>query len=415
MATEGRSTDATNAAPGLESAAFVRLVTRADGDALAASGIVARALADRGTPFQVTVGRTVSERTKRATRTDEADARDAVDDDSDDLTMVVGAVDGDATRLDEPDRPATLAAVDRVRELGATPDPVLALAGLVAAGVEPGAGESEWVLEAARKRDLVDRRPGVAVPTADPADGIAHSTRLRGPWSGDPDAVRGALADAGVAVEADGTEPALESDDHRTIASVVALDAVGDEGATETAADAVRRGLKPYATPGDAPFATVGGYADVLEATARSDPGTGVALALGHDAREPALSAWREYGRRAHEALEGASTGRYDGLFVVGIGQGDGPVEAVARLAADYRSPEPTVLAIAESDGSGEAALVTRGEGPLGSTLERLARELRGESAAEDAVEYDVGTRRGYLRYDGLEESTVIAAAREVL
>ncbi|SFB92082.1 hypothetical protein SAMN05444422_10341 [Halobiforma haloterrestris] len=413
MATEGRSTDATNAEPGLESAAFVRLVTRADGDALAASGIVARALADRGTPFQVTVGRTVSERTKRARRTD---ARDAVDD-SDDLTLVVGAVDGDVTRLDESDRPATLAAVDRVRELGATPDPVLALAGLVAAGVEPGAGESEWVLEAARKRDLVDRRPGVAVPTADPADGIAHSTRLRGPWSGDPDAVRGALADAGVAVEADGTgtDPALEAADHRRIASVVALDAVGDEGATETAADAVRRGLKPYATPGDAPFATVGGYADVLEATARSDPGTGVALALGHDAREPALSAWREYGRRAHEALEGASTGRYDGLFVVGIGQGDGPVEAVARLAADYRSPEPTVFAIAESDGSGEAALVTRGDGPLGSTLERLARELRAESAGEDAVEYDVGTRRGYLRYDGLGESTVIAAAREVL
>ncbi|EMA36866.1 hypothetical protein C446_11085, partial [Halobiforma nitratireducens JCM 10879] len=269
MSTDGRSTDATNADPGLESAAFVRLVTRADGDALAASGILAQALTQRDTPFQVTVGRTVTERTRRAEAA-EADRGDG------DLTLVVGAVDADLPRLDADDRPATLSAVDRVRALGGTPDPVLALAGLVAAGVEPGAGESERILEAARERDLVDRRPGVAVPTSDPAVGIAHSTRLHGPWSGDPDAVRETLAEAGVPVEPGATD--LAEDDRRTIASVVALDAVGDDAASEGAAAAIRDGLFPYATPGDAPFATVGGVADVLEATARLEPGTGAAL-----------------------------------------------------------------------------------------------------------------------------------------
>ncbi len=89
---------------------------------------------------------------------------------------------------------------------------------------------------------------------------------------------------------------------------------------------------------------------------------------MGHDAREPALAVWREYGRRAHNALEAASTGRYDGLFVVGID--DGPVEAVAALSTAFRSPEPLVLAV----GAGEAALATR-EGTL-PPLEGVARDL---------------------------------------
>ncbi|AFZ72175.1 hypothetical protein [Natronobacterium gregoryi] len=395
MSTDSRPVESTTATPGLESAAFVRLVTRADGDALAASGIVARALAERGTPFQVSVGRTVAERTDRV----------QAPGDEGDLTLVVGAVDADVARLDAGDRPATLAAVDRVRELGVTPDPVLSLAGLVAAGVEPGAGESEWVLETATDRDLVDRRPGVAVPTADPVDGITHSTRLCGPWSGDLDAAREALTSS-VDLESDDFGEA----DYRAIASAVALDVVGAEEATETAANAIRHGLKPYVTP-DAPFATVGGYADVLEATARTEPGTGVALAMGHDAREPALSAWREYGRCAHETLESASTGRYDGLFVVGID--DGPVEAIARLAVAYRSPEPVVLAVA-ADG-GEVAIATRDDDPLGATVERIARELESEIEI-GGVAYDVGRRRGYLRYDpAVDRSTVVTTAREVL
>ncbi|WP_049923036.1 hypothetical protein [Halopiger djelfimassiliensis] len=406
MSTDGRPADATHARPDreqrerLERAAFVRLVTRADGDALAASGILASALRARGTPFQVTVGRTVTRRTKRARSPAEAS-------EDDDLTVVVGAVDADVHRLDSADRPATLAAVDLARQLetDAGPDPILALAGLVAAGVEPGAGESEWLLETARERGLLERRPGLAVPTADPVDGVAHSIRLRAPWSGDPDAARDALAAANVDLDgAADPDTAADADEHRDIASVVALDAVGADDAEAVAAETVQRALRPYATP-DGPFETLGGYADVLEAAARVEPGTGAALAMGHDARRPALAAWREYGRAAHGALETASTGRYDGLFVVGID--DGPVEAVARLAVASLSPEPVVLVV----GDGEAAIGTRDDGSLAATIEHIARGLEDES--ESAVEYDVGRRRGYLRYDpDVDESTIIATVR---
>ncbi|MDS0474327.1 exonuclease [Natrinema sp. 1APR25-10V2] len=418
MSTEGRSAEPASATSALESAGFVRLVARADGDALAASGLIASALAAAETPFQVTVGRTIAERSERLRKpTGDGDA-----------TVVVGTADGAADadnvlRLAATDRPASLEAVDLVRDLGATPDPVLALAGVVAAGGEPGAGESEWLVETARERDLLERRPGVAVPTADPIDGLAHSTRVRAPWSGDPDAARDALADA-----ADGDPASFDADDHRAIGSLVALDAVGAEGAADAAAASIARALRPYATP-DGPFATLGGFADVLEATARTEPGTGTALAMGHDVRERALEAWRERGRRAHAALEGASTGRYDGLFVVGID--DGPVEAVARLAAAYRSPEPTVLVVANGEGQGpsgnqapsddgEAAIATRETDPLGATVEGVARDLEGaapDSATDAAgVDYDVGHRRGYLRYDpGTDESTIIAAVRDLL
>ncbi|MWV39505.1 exonuclease [Natrialba sp. INN-245] len=407
MSTDGRSTDASDGFD-VRSANFVRLVTRADGDALAASGLVARALAERGTPFQLTVGRTVAERTHRSQAVADESAAGR------DLTLVVGAVDADVPRLDTTDRPATLAAVDLVRGLDVDPDPILALAGLVAAGVDPGAGESEWILETAQERGLVERRPGVAVPTRDPVDGITHSTRLCAPWSGDPDAVRETLESADVPVD---SVTDLDGDDQRAIGSLVALDAVGTDEATATAAEAVERVLRPYATP-DGPFETVGGYADVLEASARTEPGTGAAFAMGHGAREPTLDAWREHGRNAHDALSAASTGRYDGLFVVGVD--DGPVETVARIAAAYRSPEPAALAV----GNGEVGLVTRARDPIAATVERIARDLADATldsseagdGSEPTVEYDVGRRRGYLRYDrSLDDSTVIETVRGVL
>ncbi|WP_049901523.1 hypothetical protein [Natrinema sp. J7-1] len=401
MSTEGRSAEPASATSVLESAGFVRLIARADGDAIAASGLLANALDDRETPFQVTVGRTVTERSERA----RAPTTDG------DVTGVVGAADAAADgehvfELEATDRPAALEAIDLVPELGATPDPVLALAGVVAGGSDPGAGETEWLLETARERGLLERRPGVAVPTADLVDGLAHSTRLRTPWSGDPDATREALSGVDT-----GDPDALDADDHRAIGSLVALDTVGADEATDAAAETIGRALRPYATPAS-PFATLGGFADVLEALARTDPGTGTALVLGHDLREPALDAWRERGRRAHAALEGASTGRYDGLFVVGID--DGPVEAGAAIAAAYRSPEPAVLTV----GNGEAAIATREPEPLGATVEGIARDLEEADTDADgtAVEYDIGRRRGYLRHDGdVDDSAIIAAARDLL
>ncbi|MDQ2049210.1 exonuclease [Natronolimnohabitans sp. A-GB9] len=413
MSTEGRSAESSPArAEPIESAGFVHVVTRADGDALAASGLLASTLADRGTPYQVSVGRTVADRTERVRDRDHA---------PDDVTIAVGAVDGsdaDVARLDADDRPATLVALEIADALSleTTPDYGLALAGLVAAGVEPGAGESEWVLETARTQGLVERRPGVAVPTADPVDGLAHSTRLRAPWSGDPDATRDALA--GLEVDLDAPET-VDADDRRAIGSVVAIDVVGDADAAPAAAETIGHALRPYATP-DGPFATVGGYADVLEATARVEPGTGAALAMGHTARGPAIDAWREHGRTAHTALESASTGRYDGLFVVGID--DGPVETVARLGVGYCSPEPTVLAVSEGadptsdrpdDAVGEAAIVTREDDALDATVEAVAREL--EDVGIDDVAYDGGRRRGYLRYNpDVDQSTIVQIVREL-
>ncbi|MFC4544403.1 exonuclease [Halosolutus amylolyticus] len=395
MSTDGRTAEPPSAARAIESAGFVRLVARADGDALAASGLVARALADRATPFQVTIGRTVAERTDRAA------ASDPETDRSGDVTLVVGTADADRPQIGATDRPATLDACEIVRDLGATPDPVLALAGLTAAGTDPGAGESEWLLEAARDRDLVERRPGLVVPTRDPIDGIAHSTRVRAPWSGDPSATRKALA--AVAPAAVDDPDALDADGHRAIGSAVALDVVGADDATATAAETIQRALRPYATP-DGPFATIGGYADVLAATARTEPGTGAALAMGHDAADAARSAWCDYGRRAHAALADASTGRYDGLFVVGVA--DGPVEAIARVVAGYRSLEPVVLAV----GNGEAALAAHDES-LGATVEAVARELAGET--DRTVEYDAARRRGFLRYDAaVDESTIVETVR---
>ncbi|NGM71101.1 exonuclease [Natronolimnobius sp. AArcel1] len=399
MSTDGRSASDSTTASALESASFVRLVTRADGDGLAASGLIARALAVRGTPFQVTVGRTIATRTERVQAASGADG---------DLTIAIGSTDAsEAVRLDADNRAATLAAVDHVRELGETPDLVLALAGLVAAGVEPGAGESEWLVETARERGLLERRPGVAVPTADPVDGLAHSTRVAAPWSGNAEATRETLSEAigQSTLEAVDTDGGLEADDHRAIGSIVALDAVSTEEATDVAAESVQRVLKPYATP-EGPFETVGGYADVLQATARTEPGTGAALAMGHEARAPALDAWREYGNATHEALETASTGRYDGLVV--IDTDDGPVEAVAEVATAYRSPEPLVLSLA----TGEAALSARGDAMV--PLEGIARDL--EDATGVSVAYDgrADGRRGYLQYDSsVDEATIIETVRE--
>ena len=404
MATEGRHVDAASAAATVESANFVRIVTRADGDALAASGLLARALSEDGRPFQVTVGRTVADRTARAETGDD-----------DEVTILLGPSTADAIHLGAneaglgDDRPTTLEACDLVRELGTTPNPVLALAGAAAAGVKPGTNETERLLDRALEANLVKRRPGVAVPTADPIDGLAHTTRCLAPWSGDLDATREALSplvvdsvddggvDEAVLDEEAPAGDAFGEDDHRRLGSLVALDVVGAEDAQPTAATAVATLLRPYETP-TSRLETICGFADVLTATARGDPGTGVALAMGHDVVEEALNRWRYHGRAAHEALDGASTGRYDGLFVVGIDSG--PVETVAEIAVRYRSPEPAVLAI----GDGEAALATV-DGPINGVAS-IATKL-------DGATYDVGSHRAYLRYEStVDDRTVIEEVR---
>ncbi|WP_226010310.1 hypothetical protein [Halomicrobium salinisoli] len=312
---------ASDVAAAAREADFVRLVARADGDALAATGVLARALSARGTPFQATVARPFED----ADRGTDAD-----------LTVAVGH-DGTADhRL--RGRPASAAAAAVVEELGAEPDATLALAGAVAAG-DPGA------IPAAPERAGAERRPGVAVPVPDLADGLAHTTLVHAPVSGDESRAADALADLDVGDDVD-------DEDRRRVASLVALSVVGDADATERATEAVERALRPYA---GGPFETLGGYADVLDATARERPGIAVALALGGDVREAALSAWRDHADQAHAAVRGADVARYEGLSVL---RDAAPVGTVARLAADFRSPEPVTVAT-----SGDEAAVRSTDG----------------------------------------------------
>jgi len=307
---------ASDVAARLREADFLRLVAAPTGDALAAAGLLARAVDG---PFQATIA---------ALPDDAARATEA------DCTVGLGLGVGDVTVTEGPLSRLAFAVADA---LGAA-DPWLALAGTVAAGAEPGGAP----LEAADP----DRRPGLAVPTADPADGLAHTGLAHGSFSGDREAAAAVLGDA---------DSGDAEDVRRTRASHVALTVA--EESTPRGAAAVERLLRPHV---GGPFGTVGGYADVLDALARTQPGLGVALAAGAGDREAALDAWRARGRRAHATLAAATTARYDGVFVAQCERGDpdsgAPLGTVARLLAQYRSPEPVVLAVADGRAAAHAA-----------------------------------------------------------
>lgn len=421
MTATGRTGESIAAA--VESAGFVRIDARADGDGLAAAGVLARTLAERQVPFQVSLSNGVGARSDRVDATTDADT-----------SIVIGesTTDGESVfRLDDPNRPASLEAADLVTDLGASPDPVLALAGAFAAGVELDGGTAGSLLESADDRGLVARRPGVAAPTADPVDGLAHSTLVYAPWSGDRTRVRDALgaeflaqlrnevASGGVDVAEDAdvadSGDALDeraADAHRRLASLVAVDATGASTAVDRAAESISRVLRPYATPA-APFQTIGGYADVLEAVARERPGVGVPLAIGHDARADALDAWRDHGRRLHEALTESETSRHDGVYVlVGARIDASSAPSVARLTLAYRSPEPVVLALGD-----DVASIATADEPVGPLVDAVATRLVDEvgDAPSSAIEYDYGRRVGTISVGELAPDDVIDAARGVL
>ncbi|WP_144799479.1 exonuclease RecJ [Halorubrum depositum] len=406
-------TEATTATPApdaladvLADAPFARLVATDDGDALAAAGLLARALRAVGTPFQVRVS-----------------ADPVPDDAGDGVAVTVGAARGPHA-IPGTGRPASADAFAVSRALGVEPDPVVALAGVVAAGSVPGTDGSGDALAAAEASERVRRRPGVGIPTADLADGLAASALVRTPYSGDPESARAALANLGLPAD-------LDDDAHRRLASLVAVDVADADGASARAATAVERALRPYAT--DGPFETVGGYADVLDALAREAPGTGVAMALdadpSDDLRTAALDAWRTHGLAAHRALDAATTGRYDGCVVVrvdvagardGLGDGDAARDAaavlptVARLARDFRSPEPVAIAVDETAGWLAAAAVE----PLG-----LGDACRSAAAEVDGDGWGTAGRGG-LAVGAAEEgesetdgdvTSALAALREAL
>ena len=392
-------TEATSATPApdalasvLADAPFVRLVATDDGDALAATGVLARALRATGTPFQARIA---------SDPTDEAVG--------DEVAVTVGSGRGPHA-IPGSERPASTAAFAVARSLGVDPDPVVALAGVVAAGSVPGTDGSGDALDAAKRGDRVARRPGVGLPVADGTDtgdedgipraeSLAASTLVSTRYSGDPDAAARAIAPLELPADPN-------ADDRRRLASLVAVDAVDD--ASERAAAAVERALRPYAT--DGPFETVGGYADVLDALAREAPGTGIALALAADPdgdlRAAALDAWRRHGLAAHRAVDAATVDRYDGCVVARV---DGsPTDAssvlptVARLVRDFRSPEPVAVAVDEAAGRLAAASVE----PVG-----LGDACRTAAAAVDGDGWGTGARGGLAVSDERTDAGASAGA----
>lgn len=388
---------AASLAASLASAPFVRLYGHADGDSLAAAGLLAVALREQGVPFQIHIS------------TDpDGELTDATVDDSHTLAVTTGhrAAADHAVPPAGDSRPASVAAAELSRELGVEPDPLLALAGVIAAGSTVGTDGSGALAEQAEQAGLVDRRPGVAVPTADGADGLAHSTLVDAPFSGDAEAAEQLLADLDVPADtADCDESA-----HTRVASAVALDVSTAETAAGGAADAVETALRPYATP-NGPFATLGGYADVLSVLAGEQPGLGVSLALGANCKADALDVWRDHAAAAHRALDSATTGRYEGVVVLRT-ETDRPavLPTVARLAERFRSPESVVLAVSESVSKGrrQAALAASEPAGLASVAQSVATEFGGDAGGTPTA--------ATLQVDGeTAESELIAAVREAL
>ncbi|MCH7661485.1 MAG: exonuclease RecJ [Euryarchaeota archaeon] len=345
MAVTGRSGIEGDLATQLMDAEFVRVAPRADGDAIAAAGLLLRALATRSIPFQARV----------VPLTDDPPA--------DDSTVPIGFSD---------ERPATAAVVDIVRELDCEPDSGLALAGCLLAG-EPETIDTD-----------LDRGPGVGVPTADLADGLAHSTLFHASFSGDETAAGAALANL--------------IDDDRSVASLTALETLAPAGVNDYAATAVKCALRPHVTP-DGPFETAEGLADVLDCLSRDAPGIALALAMGHDVRIEALESWRKHAKTAHEAIRAADTGRYDGLFVARVPEG--AVETVARLFRDFRSPEPAVLVVSDD----EAGAASRSEG-VGEAVMTAASAVGGAGGGT--------ARQGFAKFDCPPEAFLEAFREEL-
>ncbi len=399
-------------ATALSSGAFLRVFARQSGDAVAAAGVIARAARAAGSGFQL--------RTTRETTVGDADAET-----DDERTVAVGWDAPDAIGLVPKSGPLAVQAADVVREAGLDPDPILALAGAFAAGVQPGTGGTGALIEAAERRDAVVERPGVAVPTADVADGLAHTTRLRLPISGDTDAATDFVADFGP----DATD--LDPEAHRDLASVVALDATAE--APVSAVPATERVLDPFVTPGGS-FETLGGFAEVVDATARVDPGTAVALALDPGTvRGAGIDCWRDHAETVHAVLDAAETARYDGVFVVRAdsidpdtlgaealdaeaggteSEGDtivGAFPTVARLARDFSSPEQTALAVGDH---GTAVASTR-DAP--SAVETLSAVVAALAETETHTTHTTGTHELAEARADLDAEAVVSGVREVV
>lgn len=381
---------AATVASAVAAAPFVHIFAHADGDSVAACGLLAVALREHAVPFRIHIS---------ADPAGDSAAADNEPDAAASRTLVVG---GDSAGLSIPSRgqPASVTAATISRELGIDPDPVLALAGVVASGETPGGAGSEQLLDRAEREGRIARRPGVGLPTTEFAD-LAYTTRLDAPFTGDTQAVR-ELVDA---VAADDSE-----ETHRRLASTVAVETATADSAAAVAANSVGACLRPYATP-KGPFATLGGYADVLSALACRSPGAAVAVTVDPASTiEEALDCWRAHGDATHAALTDPISGRYDGVYVSRVSTDQPSVlPAVARLTRQYRSPEPVALVVTSEPiaGSHHAAVAAGEPQGLAAAMATVADEFAGESGGT--------TTAATLKVTDVGTDRLIAACREVI
>ncbi|MDZ7729997.1 MAG: hypothetical protein U5K37_01795 [Natrialbaceae archaeon] len=159
------------------------------------------------------------------------------------------------------------------------------------------------------------------------------------------------------------------------------------------AATAIRNCLHPYAIQ-EGPFATVGGYAEVLEALGQVDPGAGLALALEETSSEAALETWRSVGQAVHESIDTGELQIRDGLAVLETAAE--PQRLIADLLLAYRSPEPTVLVV----GDDEAAISSHA-----ACHDALAAIAASEDAYDTVADGTAGTATVDAGTDDLVET----------
>lgn len=292
-----------------ENAGFVHLVGVDNGASLAATGVMARTLRAIDIPFQASL----------ASFPDEQHT-------SDDATIAIGWNGGDISF-------STGSLVEIAWQCGSAlaPDvvePDLAFAGL----------RSEGFPMSTLEIDRPTQSPGIALPTEDVITGLAASSNLRGPFSGTEENASSFVS-----------ELALEEQDiihSRKGASAIALAVLRDTG--PRGSDALTNVLHPHQS---SRFMTIEGYAEILDAIAKEEPGTGLALVLGNPVEEDVYHCWQQHGKQAHQALSAAETQRHKGLFVA-RSEDDFPLRTISRICHNYVSPEPITVAVGQSRGA---------------------------------------------------------------
>ncbi|MFW5965305.1 MAG: hypothetical protein ACOCY6_03870 [Halodesulfurarchaeum sp.] len=304
--TEQDSSEPARIAEQLRGADRARLVGPKSGDGLAALAIAGAALGSIDVPRHLSL----------ASRFDDGASESAGPDPT--------------IRFDAAEGSAALRAYEIAAALDADPDPALALAGAVAGGVAPHGP----AFEAAREEGL-EERPGVAVPTSDPATGIAYSGLFHADFSGNE-------SDAAAFLETIEYPTAPAERDETRLASALAL-SVSEGPAPERAVDAIEASLAPWTSP--TAFETIGGYGDVLEAAAAIDPGGGLASLLGTPDYEALLDLWAERGNLLHAAVDAVQSDN----STVATGTVEAiPPGSVARLARDFQVDAERVLIAGE-------------------------------------------------------------------